>query len=227
MELKQEDLEKTLRYYLWHLRLDLKLERMEFLRHNADRICAMLNGYITTRGKGAGKYEQFKLSCYASRQAVAQLKRNKWSAEGLRQEHVIPLKVVEQYLLKNGKKLSDWQLLNELNNIVIPCVITIPEDGLLLKQRMPDSCRDIRRKPWARYIEAKYPEEDKDRAGKSLFDEIVALRDGLPYPSGEDGNPPVGDGIKLPFKQGAMIPDFIVKNISKAADDVNLCGLYG
>jgi hypothetical protein len=193
---------KALCYYLAHLRLDLHWSRMEFLRDNADRICAMLNGYSSSRGRITGNYGKYKVSCYASQNALTDLQRNNWSAKGLMQEHVIPIKVVGEILLQHYAHLADQDLLDKLNELVIPCVITDIEDQDLndnhLRQSMPNGWTYQNGHRWARY-------QVLLRTGQSLISQIVALRPNLPATGGPAFSPPVS--LPPQFQPGLPIPN--------------------
>jgi hypothetical protein len=140
----------------------------------------MLHGYPSTKGRGTGHFKKFKLSCYASRDAIKVLKENGWSGKGLRQEHVIPIKVVGDILVSYMKQNpSDFALLTKLKTLVIPCVIHEDEDKYLPKQDMPSNCNpEI--SPWDRYKEA-IIEKDGSPDTK-LYEQIVALRTDLDFP---------------------------------------------
>lgn len=186
-------------YYLDHLKLDLKHKRMEFLRDNADRICAMLNGYATIKGRGTGDYGRYKLSCYASKDALAILQKNNWSPKGLHQEHVVPIKAVGDIIMKVGTGLNNQQLLSQLDDLVLPCVITTLENQALnsakLSRKMPAGWSYPGNR-WARYHAVNIP-------GKgSLFKEIIALRQNLPA----NGGPAYQGNITLPSNLDPVLP---------------------
>lgn len=227
MSLTQEKIKEALTYYLWHLRLDLKLGRMEFLRDNADKICAIANGYISSRGRGTGDFERFKLSCYASRDAIEKLNVNGWSATGLRQEHVIPLKVVGEILLKEkAQNLSDVKLIHRLNSLVIPCVITLLEDRELETQKMPYKWTD----PWVRY------KQKGKQTGRILYKEVFALQKNTPFhfkmppPYMQTNIPPDFAVFDQPLVNGQTIkfafPALPKKTIFHRAKNLGVQGLY-
>lgn len=168
----------ALKYYLAHLKVDLEQKRMELRRHYMDPLCAMLNGYVTYgQHHLGGDHNKYKRSCYASLSAIAEL--NEKRIEETTMEHVVPLNVVGEILLKKLEKtkgcISDRKLLNQLNLLVIPCVITKKENERLngeYKKNMPSEWTCV----WARYKDKKV----------GLFNEIRALRNGLPGPMFED-----------------------------------------
>lgn len=231
MELTEEKIKDALTYYLWHLRLDLKMGRMEFLRDNADKICAMVNGYTTKKGRGTADYEKYKLSCYASKKAINALKAGKWSPKGkaLRQEHVIPLNIVGEILIKEKViNMSDCKLISRLLDLVIPCVITEKEDKELEKNKMPPDWDH--RDAWARY---------KAMGKKSkvpLYPEIYALQKKLPFknstlPLCENPGMPTGfaqmqnnaSGKKYLHLVSSKLPSKAILNQAKS---IGLQGLY-
>lgn len=182
----------AIQYNLEHLKVDLRLGRMDFFRHNADRICAMINGYISLGEKKAdGDFGAYKSSCYASKRAHEQLQANGWKTEKglLVFEHVIPIDFAGKLLLGKWESLgsmNDRALLKELNKLIIPCVLTFQEDKAIpWKKDMPDAWEKMLNQNWARYVNTdlpKPPAVDKAYTSAKLIDEIVALRPNLPHP---------------------------------------------
>lgn len=176
----------AIQYNLEHLKVDLRLQRMNFFRHNADRICAMINGYIALGQKADGDHKEYKASCYASQIAFKQLPANGWkTAKGILVfEHVIPIDCAGEYILSiwNRRKknfsppISDRRLLKLLNALIIPCVITKPEDSAipkLLKSTMPPGWKPGRDCKWERYNQTPL-------SSGPLINQIVALQAGVP-----------------------------------------------
>jgi len=176
----------AIQYNLEHLKVDLRLQRMGFFRHNADRICAMINGYITLGKKADGDHEEYKASCYASQSAYNQLSANGWkTAKGILVfEHVIPIDFAGEYILgiwnRREKKnfsppISDRRLLKLLNALIIPCVITKLEDDAIpkpFKSSMPPGWKRNRHRNWERYNQTLL-------SSGTLFNQIVVLQAGI------------------------------------------------
>ena len=177
----------AIQYNLEHLKVDLRLGRMDFFRHNADRICAMINGYISLGEKKAdGDFGAYKSSCYASKRAHEQLQANGWKTEKglLVFEHVIPIDFAGEYILgiwnRREKKnfsppISDRRLLKLLNALIIPCVITKLEDDAIpkpFKSSMPPGWKRNRHRNWERYNQTLL-------SSGTLFNQIVVLQAGI------------------------------------------------
>lgn len=164
---------------------------MDFFRDNADRICAMINGYISLGKKADGDFVAYKSSCYASKRAQKHLQENGWKTKKgiLVFEHVIPIDFAGKLLLEKWKSLgsiNDRDLLKELNELIIPCVLTFQEDkAILWKESMPEAWKKMPNQNWARYANTNLPKPPAvDEAYKStkLIDEIIALRPNLSNP---------------------------------------------
>lgn len=184
MSVNQCDYCDALCYYLEHLNVDLAHNRMELLRDYADPLCAMVNGYVSGKDKVTGDHNKYKTSCFASKSALVILQNKKWKTRGanLRLEHAIPITEIGKIILSKKQQLTtSVQVLNLLNKLLIPCVITKNESEVLdryFKNSMPKNST----KSWDRYRQT--PLQPSNPKGAVLFNEIVALRPGLQNSSG-------------------------------------------
>lgn len=166
----------ALSYNLKHLRVDFKYARMEFLRDHADPIRAMLNGYYSKAEKTVGQYKKYEANCFITKSALAEVGQG-WGISGKKphQEHVIPLNTVGRILISKSP-FDDHELLELLNDLVIPCLISLDQNDRLktagVNEKIPMDWDGT--DPWARYKRAKLHD------GRSLFDEVIALRSNLP-----------------------------------------------
>lgn len=155
-------------YYLNHIKHELFFYRADNLRHFVDPIGALMSGYITDKrnGKYSGNYSEFKQSCFVSRNALA----GKWSTKEIHKEHVVPIKVIGEVLLKKRNQssvpLTCNEILEVLKYLLIPCLVT-QDEKILLKQyddKMPPGW-SYGNDPWMRYQDPKI----------SLFPDIFAI----------------------------------------------------
>jgi hypothetical protein len=175
-------------YYLNHIKLDLLLGRQEFLRTNADHIVAMMSGFITKGKDYKGAWGKFKISCFASKNALNVL-CNTWSTRNtcVTMEHVVPINIIGKVLLDQQtlmkQPLTCDEILQVLQNLLIPCLITDVENKLLtnanngslcnLKESMPPTWVYMPKgnNQWARY----HVTQSTNSTQPSLFSDIVAI----------------------------------------------------
>lgn len=142
---------EAINYYVDHIQVDLWHKRTDFFRDYADPLCAVVHGFISVRrvdGRFYGNYNKFKMSFYKTEAA----------SEDLHLEHVVPLKVIENQLLKENKfhkKEFRKELLLKIIKLVIPCQVHKSKENELLEKQFSSSMpaawnnEDL----WARYRE--------------------------------------------------------------------------
>lgn len=170
-------------YYLEHIKVDLLHKRPELIRDCADHIGAMMSGYISKGSEYKGNWHKFKMTCYASNEALNELQKPKhWDTKGknITMEHVVPVNVIGTILidmyLSNKKSLTSDEILKVLKHLLIPCLLTKGEDKQLsskYKHSMPDgwTFNPALNNQWARYLVT----SSFSNHEKFLFDDIVAI----------------------------------------------------
>ena len=168
-------------YYLNHIKLDLSHGRTEFLRSYTDHIGALISGYITKGQVYKGDWAKFKMTCYASKDALQLVQKINWSTRGISvtMEHVVPVNeigTILQNLHGQKKSLTCQEILAVLKDLLIPCLITKNEDGWF-RGRLIDSMptnwtySPSGNNQWARYERTNNP----NLPSHFLIQNIVAI----------------------------------------------------
>lgn len=118
-----------------HIRLEIKHQRGQHLRHFIDQYFCYKNGYVTKNHKPAWK--KIFWNEYVSIEAEN-------NGGKVVKEHIIPIDVIKKMLMNLGPKATIKQIEKILYDFVLFATITKDEDKKLnnagLKSKMPSDC---------------------------------------------------------------------------------------
>ena len=120
-----------------HIKLELINNRSEHLRHFVDQYYCYKNNYVNSKGRPA--WNKIYWSGIVSVQA-SQVKDKKEVVK----EHVVPLKVITDLLIRHSKKneINSKEIESILNKYLIFATITKKEDANLRKEKLTSKMPD-------------------------------------------------------------------------------------
>lgn len=157
----------ALKYYIDHIQIELSHNRADLLRHLVDPLCALSSGFIV-RCQGTPRYEgnhsRFKTSMFDTIESRTEEKSH--------MEHVVPLLVIEEYLLTNRTSYVEptqrKDLLALIQHLVVPCVVSKKQNVVLNEAHRKTMPKNWNNAPnwlawdiWARYKHAEIKWHDR------------------------------------------------------------------